>query len=166
MDSVTAVNVISRIFHVGTAICMAGGTVFILFALLPALRGTDEQTRSTVLSNTGNYWKRFVHGGTLLLLITGFYNYFVQIKLHKGDGLYHALIGVKMLLAFAVFFLAAVLVGNSPRFQSFRNNRQRYLGIIVLLVAIIVAISGMLKVRGIPAKIAVEQQSVSNEVAN
>jgi uncharacterized membrane protein len=166
MDSVSAIDVISRIFHVGTAICIAGGTVFILFVLIPALRGSDEQTRTSVLSNTGSYWKRFVHGGILLLIVTGFYNYFLQIKLHKGDGLYHALIGTKIILAFVVFFLAEALVGKSTLFAGIRANRKRYLGIIVLMVAIIVGISGLLKVRGIPQKIAVEQQTISKDVAN
>lgn len=163
MESIFAVDVVSRIFHVGTAICLAGGTVYTLFVLLPALRGFDESTRKDFMANAGNYWKRFVHGGTALLLITGFYNYFVQMKLHKGDGLYHALIGIKMLLAFAVFFLAAVLVGRSPKFQSMRDHRSRYLGLIVLFLAMIVALSGILKVRGVPPEILLKQQTLTTE---
>ena len=158
MELVFAVDVISRIVHVGTAICLAGGSVYTLFVLLPALRAIDDVARQNMLAGVGRYWKRFVHGGTAFLLLTGFYNYFVQMKLHKGDGLYHALIGIKMLLAFAVFFLAAVLVGKSPRFQSMRDNRARYLGLVVLMIAIIVAISGILKVRGVPADVVLKQQ--------
>jgi hypothetical protein len=106
-----------------------------------------------------------VHLGTALLLLTGFYNYFQQMKLHDDDGLYHALIGIKMILAFAVFFLAAVLVGRSPKFESMRKSRQRYLGLIVLFLAIIVAISGILKVRGVPTEAMLENkvEAVQNE---
>ncbi len=85
-------DVASRIFHVGTAICLGGGTVYVMFALLPALRGLSDSSRLDLVLSLGKYWKRFVHGGTALLLLTGFYNYFQQMKLHKGDGLYHGLI--------------------------------------------------------------------------
>ncbi len=158
MGSNLILDILSRIFHVGTAICLAGGTVYTLFVLLPALRSADENTRNNIFSGVSRYWKRFVHLGTALLLLTGFYNYFQQMKLHDDDGLYHALIGIKMILAFAVFFLAAVLVGSSAKFESMRKSRPRYLGLIVLFLAIIVAISGVLKVRGVPTESILENK--------
>ncbi len=148
MEPTFVLDVLSRIFHVGTAIVLAGGSVYTLLVLLPALRTLDLTTKQMVVGGVTRYWKPFVMGGTLLLLVTGFYNYFRQMPLHKGDGLYHALIGIKMILAFGIFFMAAALVGRSPKLQSMRDNRVRWLGLIVLSAALIVAISGILKVRG------------------
>ena len=93
-------------------------------------------------------WKKFVHGGILLFLLSGFYNYAQAMKLHKGDGLYHGLVGTKMILAFVVFFIAAALVGRSPSLEKFRQNRVFWTRVIVILAVVIVAISGFVKVRG------------------
>lgn len=148
MDSQLIIDSISRIVHVSTAIVLVGGSVFLTFVLLPtaAQLSTDEHDKLRNLIN--GRWKRFVHAGILLFLITGFYNYFQQMPKHKGDGLYHALVGTKMLLAFGIFFLASVLVGRSAAFESMRASRAKWLKLVVLLSAIIVGISGFVKVRG------------------
>lgn len=161
MNPYFPIDVLSRIFHVGTAICLAGGSVYGLFVLLPALRASDESQRIAVLNAAGRYWKRFVMGGTLLLLITGFYNYFRAMPSHDGDGLYHALVGVKILSAFAVFFLAAALVGKSASLQRIRDRRAWWHGVMLILLAGIIAISGFLKVRGVPAEVAIENAAAS-----
>jgi len=74
-----------------------------------------------------------------------------MVPVHKGDGLYHALVGTKILLAFGVFFFAAALVGRSEKLEGFRQHKKKWLTVMVLLTAVIVAISGYVKVRGVPA---------------
>lgn len=88
----------------------------------------------------------FVHIGIVLFLVSGFYNFILQIPKHKGDGLYHALIGTKILLAFAVFFFASALVGRSKSFDGMRKNAKFWQLVIILLAAVIVGISGFAKV--------------------
>lgn len=143
-----AIDVLSRVVHVGTAIVLAGGSAFLLLVLLPALRELTEPARETLSSAVTSRWKRFVHVGIALFLLSGFYNYFRAIPLHRGDGLYHALVGTKMLLAFVLFFLAAALVGRTAKLESIRRDRGKWLKVIVLLAVVIVAISGYVKVRG------------------
>jgi hypothetical protein len=58
--------------------------------------------------------------------------------------------GVKILLALGVFFIAAALVGRSPALEPIRQNRAKWLRVLVALALIIVCISGFLKVRGLP----------------
>ncbi len=70
------------------------------------------------------------------------------MPLHKGDGLYHALIGTKMILALVIFFIASALVGKSQAFAAMRAKRGKWLGILVLLACVIVLISSFVKVRG------------------
>jgi uncharacterized membrane protein len=140
-----------RIIHVGTAITLVGGSVFMLLVLIPsANEKLDDETHKSLGSTLIPRWKRIVHPGVLLFLVSGFYNYFRAIPLHKGDGLYHALIGTKMLLALGVFFLASALVGRSEKLEHFRANRAKWLKVLVLLAATIVTISGFAKVRGLP----------------
>jgi hypothetical protein len=97
-----------------------------------------------------------------LLLISGFYNYFKAMPNHKGDGLYHALIGTKIILAFVVFFFASVLVGRSKGTQKFRDNSGKWMAVVLVLSALIVAMSGAAKVRGIPAPKATENVPAEN----
>ena len=67
-----------------------------------------------------------------------------------------------MLLALAVFFIASALVGRSATFEKLRQNRAKWMGLIVLLSALIVGISGFVKVRSPKPK--PQQQSRSDKV--
>ncbi len=51
-----------------------------------------------------------------------------------------------MLLAFVLFFLASVLVGRSAAFEAMRKNREKWLKLVVLIAAVIVSLSGVVKV--------------------
>ncbi len=122
--------------------------MFTLCVLLPAVKLLSEETHASLSQSISARWKRFVHVGILLFLASGFYNYYKAIPLHKGDGLYHALLGTKILLALGVFFIASALVGRSPTFATMREKRGKWLTILVLLACIIVLISSFVKVRG------------------
>ena len=140
------IDVLSRIFHVTTAIMLLGGSLFTLLAYQPVLQTQPDQVRRTISGQTRDSWRRWVHMGIAVFLVTGFYNYFRAMPLHKGDGLYHALIGMKIIIAMAVFFLASVLAGRSPRFENWRQAAAWPLKLLCLLGILIVAISGFLKV--------------------
>ena len=117
--------------------------------LLPSLKLLDDEQRDRLTDGIRGHWKRFVHVGIALFLISGFYNYYRAIPNHDGDGLYHALVGTKMLLALIVFFSASVLVGRSAKFEKWRQQPQFILRAMIVLSLLIVAISGFLKIRGI-----------------
>lgn len=146
--TVDLIDIVSRIVHVTTAIVLVGGTVFSAFVLLPSANMLSKESHDLLAAEVKSRWKPYVHLGILLFLVSGFYNYFRAMGLHKGDGLYHGLIGTKMLLAFAIFFIASALVGRSSKLQSMRENRAFWLKAMVLMAAVIVAISGFAKVRG------------------
>jgi uncharacterized membrane protein len=141
------IDVVSRIVHVGTAITLVGGSAFMLLVLMPSASVLKEPAHQSLLASITGRWKRFVHGGVALFLISGFYNYFRAIPNHRGDALYHALVGTKMILALVVFFLAAALVGRSEKLAFVRQKRKFYLGVLVVLAIAIVTISGFVKVR-------------------
>lgn len=142
------IDYLSRLIHISTAIALIGGSVFTLCVLLPAAKLISDEAQNMLSQGITARWKRFVHIGILLFLVSGFYNYFNAMPLHKGDGLYHALVGTKMLLALVVFFIASALVGRSQAFAKMRAKRGTWLGIMVLLACVIVLISSFVKVRG------------------
>lgn len=142
-----AITVLSRWIHIGTAIVLVGGTCFLRFVLTPAAAQLAEAEHAKLKELVMNRWKRFVHAGIALFILSGFYNFlFVQVPKHKGDGRYHALMGIKILLAFGIFFLASALVGRSKAFDGMRKNAKSVQLIMILLAAVIVGISGYLKV--------------------
>lgn len=164
MDEISVVALISRWVHIGTAIVLVGGTVFGRFVLMPAAGELPDDQHAQLRERVRVGWKRFVHIGIVLFLASGFYNYLVvTMPQHKGDGLYHALVGTKMLLAFAIFFLASALVGRSSGLEKFRQDARKWMSVIVLLAAIIVAISGFVKIRGVPESASGSPAEVQSE---
>ena len=140
--------------HIGTAIVLVGGTCFLRFVLAPAAAQLPDEHHAKLKELVMKTWKKFVHGGIALFLASGFYNYLVvQAPLHKGDKLYHPLVGTKILLSLGIFFIASALVGRSKTFEGMRRNSKRWQSVVLLLAVVVVGISGFLKVRGVPAKV-------------
>ncbi len=145
---------LSRWIHVGTAIVLIGGMAFQRFVLLPSAAELPDAEHDKLRAAVMGRWKKFVHIGIGLFLLTGFFNYLgaptpaaepVRWKL------YHPLIGTKILLALALFTMSSGMVGRSKAFAGLRANPKRTLTIMLTLAAIIVGISGFLKVGGAKA---------------
>lgn len=148
MDFQLLIETVSRFTHVSTAIALVGGSCFMAFVLGPAARQTltdeaHDQLRVGVVAR----WKKFVHGGIALFLASGIYNYVNLIPAHKGDKIWHMLVGTKILIALVIFFLASALVGRSKTFDGMRQNRAKWLTVIVILSALVVGMSSFAKVR-------------------
>jgi uncharacterized membrane protein len=158
MDASLILPIVSRWAHVGCAIVLIGGTAFMQLVLLPALAGESPEFMDRVRAR----WKKFVHVGILIFLVSGLYNYMQMMSRHKGDSLYHALVGTKMLLAMFVFFIASALVGRSAGTQKFRDNAGRWMGIALLVSAVIVGISGFVKVRPYSPETPATQEAASD----
>lgn len=140
------IDVLSRWVHVGTVIVLVGGSTFMRFALMPAAAELPDDQHQALRERIFARWRKIVMIGIALILVSGLYNFVRAIPLHKGQGLYHGLIGTKIILALVVFFLASALVGRSEKFEPLRQNSKKWLGILLLLAAIIVGISGYAKV--------------------
>ncbi len=148
------IAIASRWTHIGTAIVLVGGTCFLRFVLAPAAAQLPDEHHAKLKELVMKTWKKFVHGGIALFLVSGFYNYLiVQAPVHKGDKLYHPLVGTKILLSLGIFFIASALVGRSKTFEGMRRNSKRWQSVVLLLAVVVVGISGFLKVRGVPAKV-------------
>jgi uncharacterized membrane protein len=144
----------TRVLHIGAAIVLVGGTFFIRCVLAPAAsRSLSDAEHQKLRSDLMQGWKRVIHGGIALLLLSGGINYYrvIAARTHKGDGLYHGLLGTKILLAMAIFFIASAIVGRSPRFEAMRKNIRKWMVVNLILAFLIISISGFLKVRGAPA---------------
>lgn len=143
------VAVVSRWAHVLVAIVMLGGAVFLRFILMPSVtEAFGENGYKTLRPALMRRWGKVVHVCIALFLVSGFYNYVaVTAPKHPGDALYHALFGVKFLLALPVFALASILVSTRERPSKLRANAGLWLAITVVLAIIVVLIGGVMKLR-------------------
>ena len=147
-------DVYSRWFHIWFAALVLGGTVFQWFALGPAVKDLTDAQKPLFREWINARWRLAVMVSSLVLLVTGFYNYLAVMRpLHKGDSIYHMLMGIKILLAFVVFFFSAVLAGRSPKFEKMRRRSGMWNLVLIALLTGIVAIGGYLKVAHPPARL-------------
>jgi uncharacterized membrane protein len=147
-------DVYFRWFHIWFAALLLGGAVFQWFVVAPAVKDLTEEQKPLFREWINARWRLAVMVSSLVLLVTGFYNYlWVMRPLHKGDSIYHMLMGIKILLAFIVFFFSAVLAGRSPKFEKMRRRAGLWNLVLIGLLTAIVAIGGFLKVGRPSAKL-------------
>lgn len=146
MESVNWLVLILRFFHIMAAITAIGGAIFQYFALAPSLGAiSDDHQRQQLRERMRSRWAKFVHLSIALLLVTGAINFVLLALPPKVEPMpYHAIFGVKFLLALLVFFIASALIGKSEGFARMRQAARKWLGIVVLLAAVIVILSGLL----------------------
>ncbi|HVA50332.1 MAG TPA: hypothetical protein VNH11_28515 [Pirellulales bacterium] len=139
--------IILRWMHLLAAITAVGGTVFMRFALLPSVSVLSDDQRKALHEQVRSRWVKFVMGAILFLLVSGFYNFFRRLNTLPADykGLYHALFGVKFLLALVIFFIASALTGRAAALAPIRQKAKLWLTVNVVLALIVVCISGVLR---------------------
>ena len=138
--------VLSRWLHVGAAIVAVGGMFFMRVVLMPSAEvALSDETHAALRDKVLARWKTVVHASIGLLIVSGVYNYIRAISLHKGEALYNALAGTKILLALFVFVLAMGLVGRSDAFAALRKNRKKWTTITLTLGVLVVLLGGVLR---------------------
>lgn len=136
-----------RWMHILAAITAVGATIFMRQALLPAVNTLPEASRPEFHEAVRSRWAMYIHLSIGFLLLSGFYNFIAIVRGNDfPDGSkYHMLFGIKFLLALAIFFIASMLVGRSAASAKFRQSRQFWLTLNVVLAVVLVCISGILR---------------------
>ncbi|MFM7042090.1 MAG: hypothetical protein ACKO35_07890 [Planctomycetaceae bacterium] len=141
--------------HVLGAVIAMGGLIFARFALLPAISELDASTRDRVHDAVRRKWLPFVIAAITVLLASGLANFLLFNSRVKAEGWgegrwmaangYHALFGVKFLLAMVAFYLASGLVGRGAGTQWLRDNRATWLSVTIGLMLAVVMISSWMR---------------------
>ncbi len=137
---------VSRWLHILAAVTAAGGAIFMKIALHPASETLAEEPRKALREGVRSRWSKVVMIAITVLLATGIFN-FLKINsafVLKGTP-YHAIFGVKFLLAMGVFALASILVGRSALAQKLRADAGKWLTILVTLMVVLIGLSSALK---------------------
>ena len=150
---------LSRWAHIFAAIVLVGGTLFMRFALVPALAESSASEETSVAIR--KRWMKWVAGAALFLLVSGFYNAIVKIKAFDLEGIYVGMLCAKILLGIFSFWLAATLVGRSDRAKRFREKETHWLNVLTVVVLLIVLMAGFMKMDsvGYPKNVKSESQS-------
>ena len=149
-----AVALMSRWLHLLAAITAVGGTIFIRFALQPTLATLPDEQRRSLHESLLARWSKVVMASIFFLLASGIYNFIViNGNLKTGNQamqdlrpMYHALFGVKFVLALGIFFIASALVGRSPAFAKVRANAKLWATVNISLAVVLVCLSGFMRV--------------------
>lgn len=147
MEPEMLVTLFMRWIHIGTAIVLVGGLVFYQFVFVPiANKILSDDERERLREPLMRRWKLFIHPPIVLFLISGFYTYaFVTSSQHEGQALYHALFGIKFLLALGVFALGIMLTSTMKWSEQIRS-KQALWTLLLLLATAVVLIAGFMRV--------------------
>ena len=140
-------GLLMRWTHILTAIVAVGGSFFMRAVLMPvAGRVLENEVHDRLRGELMARWKKIVHACVALFLLSGFYNFFMTLRvLPEGTSSFHMLFGIKFLLALAVFALAIGLTSDKAWAAGLRAKRPFYLSILLAMMAAIVMISGYLR---------------------
>jgi uncharacterized membrane protein len=102
-------EVLMRWAHVASAVALLGGFAFARLVVAPSLADTPSEDRAESWRTLVARFRPLIYAGVAGLLVSGVY----QIARHPGHTpLYHAVLGVKLLLA-AHVFAAALLIARA-----------------------------------------------------
>ena len=143
----------SRILHIFGAIILLGG-LFYLRAVVTSIplsyrEGPGEGSFTPADQLFGGrraVWAMWTGIASLLLLVTGLWNYLQMIKMHERlSPSYHMMAGLKMLSGLALFVLAAMLSGRSAAAAKLRQNLRLWLNLCLILGIITVVFGSVLR---------------------
>jgi uncharacterized membrane protein len=146
MEDLNVLLLISRWLHVSAAIVAVGGAAYARFMLLPAaIRVLDSDQRRRLVEAVRARWAPVTYSCIALLLLSGTFNFVTLAILPKVEPFpYHAIFGVKLVVALAVFLVSSVLVGRSPGLAAARRRKETWLSVVLILAGLIVLLSGAL----------------------
>ncbi len=146
MEEINYILLVSRWLHIVAAAVAIGAFVFMRIALLPSVKQTlDDETRGKLHEAVRARWGRVVHLCVASLLVTGVINFMIlAMPMESPPAAYHAIFGVKVLIAMMLFFVASALASRGAGLAKFRQRPATWLTVGVVCGLLIVLLSGAL----------------------
>lgn len=139
------IDLLFRWLHIIPAIMLVGGTVFMRFALAPALDKQAADVQQSLLATWRPSWSKVVMACSGLLLVSGLFNAVRNIINYELPPIYHSLVAVKLLLALGVFALSAMISGRSNSAEKMRSNMKFWLNVNLVLALLVVMLGSYMK---------------------
>ncbi len=129
-------GVILRWLHIISAVALLGGMIYSRFVVTPALSTLVPELQQKLSDSMARRYQGLLYTAIAALLVSGTYNLLRKTGLTP---LYHALFGIKILLALHVFIVGFLAM------QPGNQRRGRQITGIVISGTLIVAISAVLR---------------------
>jgi uncharacterized membrane protein len=133
---IDVLNIFMRFLHILSAIALAGGALLWRFAAIPATEPLADDTRRKVGDAIARAWRPVILLASAGILVSGIYNFLRKKGLPPA---YHAIFGIKVLLALHV--IAVLIVASKPG----NEKRSRQLLGVIFSAVIIVSLSAVLR---------------------
>lgn len=146
------VDLVVKWVHVLSILTAVGFILFQYAVWQPVLRraqGVPEELIQALQRRAGI----LIGVAWLLIWVTGIYNLVVVIPTVKPN--YHMVLGAKLLLVLALFFLSTALSHPSLAFEGIRRNRARWVAFAAWLgiaVVVLSATMNMMRLKGVALK--------------
>jgi len=135
------ISIISRFVHLGAMAALLGGTLYMVFAMRPAMKLVDDQLGESITQLAAKRFMRITHAAVALLILTGAWNWYVNVEVYReADKLIHMLLGIKILLAIAIF----VIIFASAT-KVIKGNPARWAWINITLATIIIILAAIVR---------------------
>ncbi|MEO8592568.1 MAG: hypothetical protein ABI759_04530 [Candidatus Solibacter sp.] len=123
---------VMRWVHISSMATLVGGILYSRFVMIPSAEALSPEARGALDEGAAKHYRPFVVAATIGLILSGIYNYLVK----PGHSVtYHALFGIKILLALHVLSIA--ILATAP--HNPRRARQLFgaamSGLIILLIS-------------------------------
>lgn len=136
---------LSRVAHTTCGATLLGGLIFLRCVVAPRAADAEDPAQA-LYADRRKSWGLIVAVASLLLLVSGFYNFFsINAAYDNLPKLYHPLFGVKFLLAIGVMFLAAALAGKSKLAKKLQAGASGWLNLAIALAIVVFAMGAMLR---------------------
>ena len=138
-------EIVLRFLHLFGAIIMVGGSIFMRFGYGPAAAQLSDENRQAMQEAVIGQWRKWVMMSSGFLLLSGLVNTALTSIRYDLPSSYNAMLGIKLLLAFAVLFITSRLVGRSESAASMRTRMEHWLNVNLILALAVVALAGVMK---------------------
>ena len=150
-DAMYFVGLLSRLAHILSAIVLVGGLFYLRAIVVPPREAAlgapraDADSAERYFFGRRQQWAVCVMICATLLIASGLYNYIVKVRAEQFPPLYHALFGIKFLLALVVLFAASIVAGRSEAAQRARGRIGMWLNLGIACAILVVVIASTMR---------------------
>ncbi|MEQ8849551.1 hypothetical protein [Botrimarina sp.] len=146
VDAGYLIALLSRVAHTTCAATLLGGLMYLRFVLAPAASAEPTDAETVLFAGRRKAWAACVGVCTALLLVSGFYNFFVFVGVYQNlPALYHPLFGVKFLLALGVMVIMALVAGRTGAADRVRGSLTAWLNVALVLTLVVFLLGAVLR---------------------
>jgi uncharacterized membrane protein len=121
-----------RWLHLSSVVTLVGGIFYARFVIAPSENFLPADARTTLDESAAKHFRPVVIAAMIALVVSGLFNYITK---PGHSALFHALFGIKILLALHVFSIAILIAQPGNK----RRNRQMVGAAISSLIILMIA---------------------------